>query len=68
MLDIQVGAELINYDGTGVYFTSYKDDTHKGDTNGDVSATSPSATEWLGVYNNVNFYTWSNILYSKNSF
>ena len=68
MLDIQVGAELINYNGEGVYFTSYKDDTHKGDTNGDGVATSPSATEWLGVYNNVNFHTWSNILFSKNSF
>ncbi len=71
MLDIQVGAELINYNGTGVYFTSYKDDTHKGDTNGDGVATTPSATEWKGIYNNRTtdyFYTWSNILFSKNDF
>jgi hypothetical protein len=71
MLDVQIGAELINHDGTGVYFTSFKDDTYKGDTNADGSATTPSASEWLGVYNNqpINyFYTWSNILYSKNEF
>lgn len=71
MLDKQVGAEINNHDGTGVYFTSYKDDTHKGDTNADGSATTPSATEWLGIYNNQvtnYFYTWSNILYSKNDF
>jgi len=71
MFDIQVGAELINHDGTGVYFTSFKDDANKGDTNGDGAATTPSATEWKGVYNNLPtnyFYTWSNILYSKNDY
>ncbi|MCK5171382.1 MAG: hypothetical protein KAQ75_16000 [Bacteroidales bacterium] len=71
MLDKQVGAEIINYNGTGVYFTSYKDDTHKGDSNGDGTSTTPTATEWKGIYNNQPtnyFYTWSNILFSKNSF
>ncbi len=71
MFDIQIGAGLINNQGAGVFFTSFKDDGHKGDTNGDADATSPSSTEWLGIYNNqtVNyFYTWSNILYSKNDF
>ncbi len=68
MLDVQVGAELINAQGTGVYFTSYKDDNLKGDTNGDGDSTTPSPTYWLGIYNNTSFYTWNNILYSKNSF
>ena len=71
MLDLQIGSELINNQGVGVFFTSFKDDGHKGDTNGDADATSPSSTEWLGIYNNqpVNyFYTWSNILFSKNDF
>jgi len=38
MLDKQVGADIVNHDGTGVYFTSFKDDTHKGDTNADMLA------------------------------
>ena len=70
-LDLQIGSELINNQGTGVFFTSIKDDSHKGDTNGDGNATSPSSTEWLGIYNNQEFnyfYTWSNILFSKNDF
>jgi len=71
MLDKQVGADIVNHDGTGVYFTSFKDDTHKGDTNADGLVTTPSSTEWLGVYNNLPtnyFYTWANILYSKNDY
>ncbi len=31
---------VVNYNGTGVYFTSYKDDIRKGDSNADGSATS----------------------------
>lgn len=71
MFDIQIGAGLINNQGAGVFFTSFKDDGHKGDTNGDADATSPTSEEWLGIYNNQEFnyfYTWSNILYSKNDF
>lgn len=71
MFDIQIGAELINSQGTGVFFTSFLDDAHKGDTNGDAHATSPSANEWKGIYNNETidyFYTWSNIQFSKNDF
>lgn len=70
-LDLQIGCELFNNQGAGVFFTSFKDDGHKGDTNGDGNATSPTSEEWLGIYNNqpVNyFYTWSNILFSKNDF
>lgn len=71
MLDVQIGSEVINNQGAGVFYTSFKDDGHKGDTNGDGSATSPSPEEWLGIYNNQTenyFYTWSNILFSKNDF
>ena len=71
MFDIQIGAGLINNQGVGVFFTSFKDDGHKGDTNGDANATTPTATEWSGIYNNKltdYFYTWSNILFSKNDF
>lgn len=69
MFDLQVGSELINNQGIGVFFTSFKDDSQKGDTNGDGDATNPpSSEEWLGIWNNNYFYTWSNILFSKNGF
>jgi len=65
-LDDGVSA-LINHDGTGVYFTSYKDDNLKGDTNGDGTQTLPADNDWLGIYDNSGstpdpfFFTWANI-------
>jgi len=62
--------QLSNPRGTGVYFTSYKDDSKKGDTNGDGNATNPPpADNWRGIWDDAMFdyYTWTNILYSSNS-
>lgn len=61
---------LINHDGDGVYFTSLKDDDHKGDTNGDGLATSPNIADWTGIFLDehsakyVGYADWSNILYN----
>jgi hypothetical protein len=60
---------LVNHGGSGVAFTSYKDDTRKGDTNGDGAATSPSTGDWIGIYDNTAplggpyYFTWANIYY-----
>lgn len=61
-------SNIVNHSGTGVAFTSYKDDSLKGDTNGDASATSPAAGDWVGIYDNTApsspyYLTWANIFY-----
>jgi hypothetical protein len=55
------------FSGTDVFFTSYKDDDHKGDTNGDGNLTTPMDGDWNGIYNDTTFVyeAWSNILYDE---
>ncbi len=63
------GDNLINYDGSGVWFTSYKDDINGGDTNGDAGNTQPAQGNWEGIYNEGVqpgiWEAWENILYDE---
>jgi PKD repeat protein len=57
-------AQIQNFAGPGVVFTSYNDDSHGGDTNGDgVSAGTPGY--WEGIYTaGPLWFTWPNILFA----
>ncbi len=69
-MDIQLNENAItNYNGVDVYFTSYKDDELKGDTNGDQSLSSPTTADWVGIYiydlsKSAGYATWDNIRYN----
>lgn len=50
------------------FLTSYKDDAHGGDTNGDGNNSIPTNGDWEGVYNGYNqtYEQGPNILYAEN--
>ncbi len=72
IINLSDGASaIINHNGNGVYFTSFKDDNSKGDTNGDGTQSSPADNDWLGIYDDSGatpypyYCTWTNILYDS---
>jgi hypothetical protein len=72
-LILAAGSSAIsNYDGAGVYFTSFKDDSLKGDSNGDGTTGVPADGDWNEIYDNtapvsadVDWFTWPNIRYDS---
>ena len=61
-------SSLENYNGSGVYYTSLKDDELLGDTNGDDTMTSPALADWTGIFldqwKSTGYADWTNILYN----
>ncbi|HOK38765.1 MAG TPA: hypothetical protein P5538_08075 [Bacteroidales bacterium] len=63
-------SSLINYNGSGVFYTSFKDDDLKGDSNGDGTSSVPATADWTGIYldnwdKTVGWAQWENIRYNN---
>ncbi|MEO6720579.1 MAG: hypothetical protein ABIN67_09430 [Ferruginibacter sp.] len=57
-------SQLQNYNGPGVVFTSYEDDSHLGDSNADGSST-PTPASWEGIQTTGPvWYHWPNIYFA----
>jgi hypothetical protein len=59
---------IINGEGPGVFFTSFYDDDHLGDTDGLGSSVVPGVGDWQGIRLNISPLTyadWPNILYDE---
>ena len=62
-------SSIINYNGNGVFFTSIKDDSLKGDANGDGGSSAPAIGDWDGVIIDdgpLTYAGWPNILFAAN--
>lgn len=58
-------SQLQNFNGTGVAFTAYTDDSLKGDTNGD-GASAGTAGYWEGIFTSGPvWYSWANIHFAS---
>ncbi|MDD4150490.1 MAG: hypothetical protein PHE33_10720 [Bacteroidales bacterium] len=60
---------LINYNGSGIFYTSFKDDDLLGDTNGDATNSAPAVADWTGIFldhwkKSTGYADWENIKYN----